>query len=328
MKRKQLLVGCGSFLGMLLLILDAKTALQGARSGIDLCLQTVIPSLFPFFVLSAFLTDSVSDSSGAMLGSVERLFGVPKGAGSLLLTVFLAGYPVGAQCVADAWRRGQLSKTEAERMLAFCSNPGPAFLFGMVGSLFPSMGYVWLIWGLLILGAWLTALTLPSASAITMPSRPVPRSGDMPSLLKNATNAMVNVCCWVILFRILIHILKKWVLWFFPPEGQALLSGILELTNGCMELFALDDLGLRFFLVCGFLSFGGLCVAMQILSAAGGLSMKLCVFGKAIQTFFCLCVCAALVWRMWYPLAGFLLVTGFLCRKNRKRSGNHRAVVV
>ena len=39
-------------LGMLALILDGRTAIEGARQGIGLCLRTVIPSLFPFFVLS------------------------------------------------------------------------------------------------------------------------------------------------------------------------------------------------------------------------------------------------------------------------------------
>ena len=41
---------------MLALILDSKTALLGAQSGLDLCVRTVIPSLFPFFVISILLT--------------------------------------------------------------------------------------------------------------------------------------------------------------------------------------------------------------------------------------------------------------------------------
>ena len=44
---------------MLALILDGRTAIDGARQGIELCLRTVIPSLFPFFVLSILLTSSL-----------------------------------------------------------------------------------------------------------------------------------------------------------------------------------------------------------------------------------------------------------------------------
>ena len=46
--RNQLWTGLTGAAGMLVLILDAKTALAGAKEGIQLCLYTVIPSLFPF----------------------------------------------------------------------------------------------------------------------------------------------------------------------------------------------------------------------------------------------------------------------------------------
>ena len=36
--------------GMLVLILDGKTALLGMRDGLEICLWTVIPALFPFLL--------------------------------------------------------------------------------------------------------------------------------------------------------------------------------------------------------------------------------------------------------------------------------------
>ena len=67
---------------MLALILDGRTAIDGARQGIELCLRTVIPSLFPFFVLSILLTSSLLGSSLAVLRPLGRLFGMPDGAES------------------------------------------------------------------------------------------------------------------------------------------------------------------------------------------------------------------------------------------------------
>ena len=99
---------------MLALILDGRTAIDGARQGIELCLRTVIPSLFPFFVLSILLTSSLLGSPLAVLRPLGRLFGMPDGAESLLIPAFLGGYPVGAQNVAAAFRSGQLTKPEAE----------------------------------------------------------------------------------------------------------------------------------------------------------------------------------------------------------------------
>ena len=147
---------------MLALILDGRTAIDGARQGIELCLRTVIPSLFPFFVLSILLTSSLLGSSLAVLRPLGRLFGMPDGTESLLIPAFLGGYPVGAQNVAAAFRSGQLTKPEAERMLSFCSNAGPAFLFGMAAAMFPRRWMAWALWGIHIVGALFAALLIPS----------------------------------------------------------------------------------------------------------------------------------------------------------------------
>ena len=60
MKQNNQIYGIGAAVGMLLLILDSKTAVTGAWDGIELCLRTVIPSLFPFFIISAALTSSLA----------------------------------------------------------------------------------------------------------------------------------------------------------------------------------------------------------------------------------------------------------------------------
>ena len=49
--RRRQLSGMFLALGLLILILDGKTAYNGAVDGIELCLKTVIPALFPFFVI-------------------------------------------------------------------------------------------------------------------------------------------------------------------------------------------------------------------------------------------------------------------------------------
>ena len=59
-------------------------ASDAARQGLSLCLQTVLPSLFPFFVLSSLVVASgAADGSGRVLAPLMRpLFGV-SGAGYL-----------------------------------------------------------------------------------------------------------------------------------------------------------------------------------------------------------------------------------------------------
>lgn len=286
----------------MVLILDCRTALSGAAEGVALCLRTLIPGLFPFFVLSTMLTASL-----------------PKG--GLLVAGILGGYPVGARNAAIAWRDGRLNKEEAERMAVLCNCAGPSFIFGATGNLHP-----WLLWAVYLFSVAALWLVMPKCTPAPIMTKPQ----SLPDAVFSAVKALVGVCGWVILARTLLAVLDRWVLWMLPDWGQALAGGILELTNGILSL---DNQEYAFVLAAGMLGFGGLCVMMQTASVTRGLSLRYYFPGKLFQS----CVCmtaAALVQRTTLPLWfwGSLLMTGSICavilRKSEIRYGNPVAVGV
>lgn len=283
MNRKQILwTSVISAVGFAVLILDAKTALIGASEGITLCLYTVVPSLFPFFVVSSILNSSLLQSRITLLRPIGRLCGIPKGAESLLLLGLLGGYPVGAQCIYEAYRSGTVSQNTAKRMLGFCNNAGPAFLFGMVGCLFEEPYVIWILWGIHILSALLTGMIIPhktEESVILGKREPI----TLFQSVSNSIRIIAQVCAWVILFRVLIAFIERWFVWMLPNEIQAFISGILELSNGIHQLNYVIIQGCRFVLSAIMLSFGGICVAMQTASVTAELGVGLYFPGKAIQ---------------------------------------------
>ena len=101
-RRADTWTGIVAAIGISLLILDSKTALAGAQSGVELCIRTVIPSLFPFFLFSILLTTSLMGRRIRILRPLCRLCRIPEGAESILIAGCLGGYPVGAQCVSQA----------------------------------------------------------------------------------------------------------------------------------------------------------------------------------------------------------------------------------
>lgn len=269
----------GAALGMLILILDGKTALLGAQEGIELCIRTAIPSLFPFFVLSSVL---VSSLSARWLRPLGRLCRMPEGTESLLLVGFLGGYPTGAQCTAQAYRDGLLTKAQAERLIAFCSNAGPSFLFGIIAPMFEDAKTAWLLWFIHIVSAVCVAVLTPSSEFGS--HKPIELTAtSFPQALTGAVKTMASVCGWVVLFRILITFLNRWFLWMLPETGQVIIKGLLELTNGCCSLKEISNEGLRFIVCSGLLAFGGLCVTMQTASVTAGLSLRPYLKGKLCQ---------------------------------------------
>lgn len=290
----------GAAAGMLMLILDGKTALTGAQAGIDLCIRTVIPALFPFFVLSSLLVTGID---GRWLRPLGKFCRIPNGAEPLLIVGFLGGYPTGAQCVAQAYRSGQLSKNQAQRMLAFCNNAGPSFLFGMVAQMFSNVLHIWLLWGIHIASAILVARIIP-AGDLTPASVSVTRI-RLPQALSKAVFTTSLVCGWVILFRIFITFLNRWILWILPNTLQVILIGLLELSNGCCALGSISNNALRFIVCSGLLGFGGICVTMQTRSVTEGLSFKPYLMGKLLQTGISLILAYGVQFVFPNPLPGF-----------------------
>ena len=290
MKKKQLASALVGAFGMMLLILDSKTAIQGAEAGTQLCVRTLIPSLFPFLVVSGMLTGALSGQALPFLRTLGRICGIPGGAESVLAVGLLGGYPVGAQCVTQSWKSGAISKDDAARMLGFCSNAGPSFLFGILGSMFSDRMIVWVLWGVHIASAIMVgAVTATNGSVGMLPI--MPSSISLPEALDRSIKTMGRICGWVIVFRIVVAFLEKWIFSVLPPAVQVLVAGLLELSNGCILLGEIELEGLRFLIAGCILALGGLCVTMQTVSVTENLSLRYYFPGKLLQCCFSVILC-------------------------------------
>ena len=308
-----------AFFSIALLILDSPTAFSGAAEGLELCIRTVIPALFPFFVLSIYLTSQ--NISFPILSPLCRLFRIPARCGNVLISSFLGGYPAGAKSVADAYGSGSISRDTANRMLAFCNQAGPSFLFGMVALQFPERKYPWLLWACQFISALSVSWLIPpqdDASGHAVKQNPQTFTGA----LRGAISVTASVCGWVILFRVVIAFLSRWFFWLLPGDAVTLLTGLLELTNGCSALGAVENVNLRFLLAAMILSFGGICVTMQTASVIDGLDIRFFLAGKLLQILITLILSSIYAG---YPLpatAGCLLICCIFLTQRRNKSGN------
>ena len=269
---------------LFLLIMDAKTASAGIYEGIQICITTAIPSLFPFIVLIAYLNSRMSSNRLPLLSILGKHIGIPSGAESLLCFSFIGGYPIGAQCVSQLYTDGKINQKTAERLLGFCSNAGPSFIFGMTAVMFSSIGYAWMLWGIQIVSALIVGLLLPgkeNSSCTVDSSVPI----KFTKCVENSIKSMALICGWIILFRMVIKLFQVWVLWLFSREIQIVVIGILELANGCCELRGIENEGLRFVVCSGLLCFGGISVLMQTQSVCKNIRIHIYLLGKIAQCF-------------------------------------------
>jgi sporulation integral membrane protein YlbJ len=131
---KRILIMLGIMLFTISVIINPGESYKAAFDGLKTWFNIVCPSLLPFFIGSTLLVElGLVKLLGAFLEPVMRpVFNVP-GCGSFPFVMSItSGYPVGAKIVSELYRSGMCSKTEAQRMLSFCSTSGPLFMIGAV----------------------------------------------------------------------------------------------------------------------------------------------------------------------------------------------------
>lgn len=330
MNRQKVLKVLTAAVCFLVLILDSKTAIEGAKSGISLCINSIIPALFPFCVLSKLICSSLLGSNIPMFSKLGKALGMPDGTESIFLLSLLGGYPIGAQCIDDAYKNGSITKTDAARLLGFCNNAGPAFLFGIASHLFPTLRPIWYLFFIHILSAIFVGLLIPGKSDYTCKIKP---NGNITLIqaIEESIKTMSLVCSWIIIFKIILSFISAWFSWILNESTYATLAGLLELSNGCFALRAVSNLGLRYILCALFLSFGGGCVALQTLSVTKHCGIGVYFPGKILQASFSILL--SVLSQFWIftrndicPSAGNILLSGivlgafslFLLRKTKK----------
>lgn len=326
--------------GFVILVLDTSTAIEGARKGIELCIQTVIPSLFPLIFLSSMISSSLLSTNSKGSRWLCRLFGIPQGTQGILLTGLVGGYPIGAKCIREAVHNGQLAVMDAGRMIVFCNASGPAFLFGMTAALFPNRWTSWLLWCVHLLSALCVARLLPSSSHSAV-IKEQPTKILISKRLRQTVQTTGEICGWITLMRTVISFIQKWGLWLLPKEMRVLTIGMLELSNGCVFLSEIENTGLRFILCAVMIGFGGICVALQTESVAHGINQKLYLPGKVIQGIISFIVAylfqyilfesnekVRLPWLFLTALSVLILIVVYCRRKIKKSCGNLELISV
>ena len=276
------IVKAAALVGMLCLIFDSKCAVQSASDAIELCLTTVIPSLFPMFVLSGILTSGIRNKA-SMLSFLETTLQLPTGSGSIYFIGLLGGFPVGAQSIAQSVAEKRLSKQDGERMLGYCNNCSLAFLFGIAAHLFDSLHYPLLISLIQVESSLIVALLWAQKPNAALCIQPI--AAQPPNHISRAVKSMCAVCSWIILAGVFNGIVKRWLFPFLPVMATTIIQGITELTSGTLNLHGIESTVLKFILCSTFVNFGGICVLLQIKSivSAEGLSILTCMSQKSIQ---------------------------------------------
>lgn len=302
----------------LVLALFAKETSKAARDAIYLCLDVVIPSLFPFFVLSRVTVPYLRNFSCPrfLRRLVQGLIGLPYYVLPTLVLGYLSGYPTGAKLARDMMDDGLLDSNQASKVIAVANNCSPLFLIGTVGAgLFKSVriGFILLAihWVSGLLAAFILNRLLKNGQIDLKNGRMVFESNQperensiaaiIPGAIEDAAILSIKVTGYIVLFAVLSELLYK--LGFFSLLGNllsqilpeslignslvAVLRGIMEIASGsnAIALTVNTPVIVQLALVSFICGFAGFSVHTQVMGIMKGTGVKYRVFllGKILH---------------------------------------------
>ena len=235
---------------IIVLIVFSKDAKQGAIEGINLCENIIIPSLLPILIISnTIINMNTSPLPAVFLG-------------------LISGYPAGALLTHSLYKNGKIDSKEAQKIMSFNFCGGLAFIISAVGGMvYKNKRTGLILFSSCILSALIIAL-FRFPYKIHFERQGIKKRVSFSRALCTGCEAAVKsiavMCAYIILFSAAIKIIHL----------PRFLVPLLEITNGIGNNALLPPAAFCAF----FLSFGGLCVHMQIFSLLNDMKIKYSVF--------------------------------------------------
>jgi len=234
-------------------IIDSGGIRQAVSESVQLCLNTIIPSLFAFLALSSFIMST----------------GLIRGQTAVFLLSVTGGYPVGIKLLTEFSESADSAqkRKQAENMMMYCFCGSPAYIaaitdFGI---------YVWLsnVIACLIFAVIVNIFTVffrnkPEKSADIYTCSDSRRmnltSRSFIESVVSAGTALYKICLMIVMFSVIIRVLEFTGI---ISQKNNVLSAFLEVTNTI-------NLSAEPAVIAALTSFGGLCVIFQIIAINGG----------------------------------------------------------
>jgi sporulation integral membrane protein YlbJ len=304
-KTNRILVRCGLFLFLILIITQPICALSGAKIGLLLWFNTVLPTLLPFIILSNFIIRfQVTDYICKIFSPVfKRIFRISDIGCYPIIIGILSGYPMGAKTCSDLIKEGLLDREEGQYIMILVGNASFIFLtsFLSVSSLaIPERKYqlLALIYLSSIISATLYRIISHNRSkktknisdenvSITEYIEQTPLSmTTVDHCILDGFTTITKVGGYIIMFSVLTQILSGILTSF--GIAKFLLLGSLEITTGIyLVSSSVIELAKKIVLTITITSFGGFSSLAQVGSVIenSGLSLKTYLHYKLINSF-------------------------------------------
>ena len=262
---KKIIIISVTLAACLYMVVFPEITIRASKTAIDIWLNSIVPVIMPFFIAAGFLK-----RIGVCNSLPVRIYP--------FAMAVLSGYPMGAKISGDYYRDGQINEKELYSLLSYSMVTGPAFIVGTVGvsllnsyaagvALALSHYASAVINGLIYGGTGLIKTGTSHRELISSDNQSY--YNILTDSILETFKSMAIILAYIMLFMIICVTVSETE--FFSSNGyeygEALITGIMEMTVGCGKMSAVEINTL--YLIPGvsfMISFGGLSVLGQSMS--------------------------------------------------------------
>lgn len=261
-----------AILFVFLLLTNTVNSVILVNSGLETWYKHMIPSLFPFMVLSGFLLRSgLSMQLASLLNPLlGKIFRLSPSCIYIIIMGFLCGFPMGANVIAESLSLDRITKREAELLLSFCNNIGPVYFISFAYTTCPflSLGLtisimygVPLLYGLIL--RYIRYRDIPYTKASFCKEHPHNNKNYLDAFQESLQKSIISIVtlgAYMVIFNVLQ--LPLYNSFYKMSEGiLSILKGLIEINSGISAINNYPDLYVVIYTL--FLPFCGLCCFFQ-----------------------------------------------------------------
>lgn len=278
-------------------------------NSIKSCVTLIIPSLYIFMITSDFIiTSNTYVLFAKPFSFISRyIFKIPEQYFPIYIISNIGGYPVGVKLISDMFKQNKINRVDAENMMNYCYLSGPAFIFGIVGTnIFSDIKIGVLIFISIVLSNFIIAFIIGirnniPTSNVYAPTLELTVEKFIISIY-NGGKSIFSICTIIIFFSSIICIIDncgiisiaaEWINYYTKADYSTAINAIkafIEISNISLFDANLNNVPL----ICSLLSFGGLCIILQIKSIAIEFSLKRFIFFRLIAMVLSYLICKLL----------------------------------
>ena len=253
--------------------------------ALNLWVNNLIPSLFPFFIISDILinyniTNYIFDNFKQI---IKKVFNISDGMLNIFILSMISGFPSNARNTRSLYDNGTININEANHILIFSHFANPAFILTTIAVYFfnnQKMGILLLVIHYLsnfILGFCFRFFFQHNNNYTGKQVIPINFGNVFINAIKNAIDTCITICGVIVVFMLLSSIIIN----FFNLNGytEMLIKGLFEITIGLEKL---SNLGLnsnyKLIISSMILAFGGISVHVQVYSHLVGTKINYIYF--------------------------------------------------